>query len=370
MSRKQELKFWTPERLIKTGAQYRIAFGPRTGGKTFGVLLYALERFFREGAELAIIRRYDEDFVGANSAKYIYNGIMSDAFGVNHVTELSDGLYYGIEYWARNYYLTQVDSDGNIRRTDKIVARAFALTGTEHTKGSTGFRMVKDILLDEFLATTGYLSDEFMLFQHTLASIIRERDDVTIWMMGNSISRYCPYFAEMGLTKAKNMREGDLDVYTFGSSKLRVAVECVGAEVSKRPSAVYFAFDNPKLAMITQAGQWQLDIYPHLPEKYRPKDVLMEFFIIFDKETLHAEVIETDSGVFIYIHRKTTPLKDPDNDLIYSLDHYDPRPNWLRSIRQYRTTAQKRILQLILSEKVYYQDNEVGDMFHHYMEQC
>ena len=367
---KDEMKFWTPDRLIKTGAQYRIAFGPRTGGKTFGVLKHSFARYLEDGSELAIIRRYDEDFVGANSAKFIYNGLMHDAFGVNQISEMSDGLYYGVEYYARNYYLTQVNSEGEIVRTNKIIARAFALTGTEHTKGSTGFPMVKNVLFDEFMATTGYLNDEFTLFLHTLASIIRQRDDVAVWMMGNAITRFCPYFAEMGLKNAKSMKQGDLEVYKFGESKLRVAIECVGADVSKRPSAVYFAFDNPKLAMITQAGMWQLDIYPHLPMKYKPKDVVMEFFVIFDGETLHAEVIESDSGVFIYMHRKTTPLRDPDNDLIYSLDHYDVRPNWNRSIRQYRTKTQKRIYQLVITGKIYFQDNEVGDMFHHYMEKC
>ena len=33
--------------------------------------------------------------------------------------------------------------------------------------------------------------------------------------------------------------------------------------------------------MVT-SGVWELDIYPHLPIKYNPKDVLFTYFIEFD----------------------------------------------------------------------------------------
>ena len=94
-----------------------------------------------------------------------------------------------------------------------------------------------------------------MLFTNILSTIIRQRDDVKIFLCGNSINKVNPYFTEMGLTKAKNQAKNTIDVYTYGNSDLKVAVEYTGdvntTGKSLKGSDKYFAFDNPKLKMIT-----------------------------------------------------------------------------------------------------------------------
>ena len=42
-------------------AFYYVIFGERSNGKTYSVLDYALEDYFKNGNQLAIIRRYKED---------------------------------------------------------------------------------------------------------------------------------------------------------------------------------------------------------------------------------------------------------------------------------------------------------------------
>lgn len=94
----------------------------------------------------------------------------------------------------------------------------------EHDK-STNYDGIINAVLDEFLTRSYYLPNEFVLFMNVLSTIIRDRDNVKIFMMGNTVNQYCPYFAEMGLTHIKEMKKGDIDVYEYGESGLTVAVE-------------------------------------------------------------------------------------------------------------------------------------------------
>ena len=120
--------------------------------------------------------------------------------------------------------------------------------------------------------------------------------------------------------------------------------------------------------MIT-SGDWQLDIYPHCPKKYVPKDIVFVFMIIFDEEMLQAEIVQADDDIFIFIHRKTTDLKKPDEDLIYSQE-YDVRLNHRRNILKPVYEVEKKIALLFRLDKVFYQDNEVGDLVANYLAWC
>lgn len=347
-------------------ARYNVIFGERSNGKTYSVLEEALQIYHDTGRTLALIRRWDEDYEGPNSAKTMYDSLMYNGDGKNRIREIFPD-YDGVEYYAGRYYLTKYDEkDGKTRRDpERCICYAFSLSNTEHYK-SGSYPTVGVILFDEFIATRTYLPDEFILFQNLLSTIIRTRDDVVIYMCGNTINRYNPYFKEMGLYKAKDMKPGDIDVYEYGTSGLRVAVQFSDTPAKKKASDIYFAFENPKLKMITE-GSWQLDIYPHAPRKWTPKDIVFIFFIEWDDELFQAEVICLDGIRFLFIHRKTTPLRDEDHDLIYS-ERWDPRPNHRRRITRPTLTIEKKIADLFITDKVYYQDNEVGDTIAAYLD--
>ena len=366
---KEKLKFFTLKNILAKGAKYNVIFGERSNGKTYAVLKYAYEKFLETGEQLAIIRRWDEDFVGANSAKTCYDSLMCNGNGVNVIEKLSKGEYTGVEYYAGKYYLTIKDEETQkSKRTDKIVAIAFSLTGSEHYK-SASFPKIKTILLDEFMTRKYYLPNEFIDFQNVLSTIIRTRDDVTIFMCANTVNKYgCPYFTEMGLYRIKQMKQGDIDVYTYGESGLTVAVEWSDGIAKQKPSDIYFAFDNPRLQMI-KTGAWEMDIYPHCPVKYVPKDILFTYFILYDEQLLQCEVVQHSDNLFTFIHRKTTELKDTINDLIFTPD-YNPRPNYRRRITEPHNNVTKKILWFFNNEKVFYQDNEIGEIVRNYMNFC
>ena len=71
----------------------------------------------------------------------------------------------------------------------------------------------------------------------------------------------------------------------------------------------------------------------------------------------------------IYIHLKTTPIKDVDNDLIYSME-YNHKFNYNRSIYKPINKLQKKILYFFKNDKVFYQDNNIGDAINNYLKLC
>lgn len=365
-----KIKYYTLDRIKEKDARYNVIFGERSNGKTTAVLIEGVKRWKATGEEMAIIRRYDEDFIGANSARTCFNSLICDGFGRNQISDLTDGEFDGVEYYGGRYYFTVPDAknEGKSKRTSTVIAYAFSLTSCEHYK-SAAFPNITTILFDEFMTRKWYLNDEFVLFQNVLSTIIRTRNNVKIYMCANTVNKYgCPYFTEMGLYRIKQMKQGDIDVYTYGDSGLVVAVQWSDGISKTKPSDVYFAFNNPRLKMIT-GGSWEMDIYPHCPRKYAPKDVIYTYFISYEGQLLQCEIIRLDDATFTYIHRKTTPLKDDNRDLIYSTA-YDPRPNHRRRVTAPTTPLELKIAQFYREERVYYQDNDVGEIVRNYLNWC
>lgn len=357
-------KYYSLENIKKMDATYNIIFGERSNGKTYSVLLEGLKEYVNHGGQLAIVRRWKEDITGRRASD-IFNAINSN----NEVAKLTNNKYTGITYFAGKFYLCNYDENGKpIYSLDNdCFAFTFALSETEHNK-SISYPNITTILFDEFITKHVYLNDEFVLFMNTISTIVRQRTNVKIYMCGNTVNKFCPYFKEMGLTHILEMKQGTIDVYTYGNSTLKVAVEYCENTQARKQNNFYFAFNNPKLNMIT-SGAWELDIYPHLPIKYQPKNVQFIYFIEFNGFLCQCEIVEINGEMFTYIHQKTTPLKDESNDLIYTLD-YHFELNYNRNIYKPQNTLQKRILWFYETDRVFYQNNEIGDIVNNYLKLC
>jgi len=352
--------------ILRENAQWNVIYGGRNNGKTYAVHEYAIERYYKTGEQMALIRRWNDDFVGARSVTMFANQVINGN-GKNNVARITGGEWDGITNSGKRWFLTRGSGDNKVV-DEKPFCIGFSITAMEHDK-STAYPQITTILFDEFISKTVYLQDEFSLLTNVLQTIIRDRTNVRIFMLGNTINKYCPYFNEMGLTRAKTMPEGTIDVYTYGASDMRVAVERTASRVSKSADA-YFAFDNPKLEMVRGASAWEIDIYPHCPCRFAPKDIAFIFFIRFDGELMQCEIVTLPDATFLYIHDKTTPLQNPKTDLIYDLDAADISPNVRRNIFSCVDTIDSKIKRYFVMGKVFYQDNTVGDRIKNYMLRC
>lgn len=356
------MKYYRLNRILKTDAQYNIIFGERSSGKTFAVLEHGIENYVKKGEQLAIVRRWEEDFKGKRG-QTMFDSVVSA--GV--VERITNGEWSNVFYYASKWYLSRYDKDGNREVDTEPFAYGFAITQMEHDK-STSYPNITTICFDEFLTRTVYLPDEFVLFCNVISTIVRHRTNVKIFMLGNTVNKYCPYFKEFGLKHIGEMKPGSIDVYQYGDGKLKVAVEYTKPNSQGKPSDIYFAFDNPKLQMITN-GAWEIDIYPHCPVKYKPKHILFTFFIDFDSQLLQCEVVLVKGFMFLFIHPKTGEIKNPDKDIVYSTD-YHVGQNWRRNILKPVSDLDRKINMLFKAEKVFYADNETGEIVRNYLQWC
>ena len=355
--------FYTLKAIEKLKAIYNVIIGKRSNGKTYACLEKIIRDYAISGKQGAYIRRYREDFRGKRGdqlfAAHVENGL---------IQEVTDGEWSSVKYYAGRWYFSKFDSvlNKDIRDSEPFCF-GFSLSEMEHDK-STSYPNITTVLFDEFITRGYYLPDEFVLFMNVLSTIIRGRHDVTIYMLGNTVNKYCPYFKEMGLRHVEEMEKGTIDLYKYGESELTVAVEYCDDPDSSKQSNKYFTFDNPSLQMIT-GGAWEIDIYPHLPMRYEKKDIQLYYFIMFNDYILQCEIVVKEDCIFTYIHRKTTEIQEPDSDIVFTTEH-SPRPNFTRNILHPTYEIHRKISNFFKAEKVFYQDNEVGELVRNYLLWC
>jgi len=355
-----EKKYYSLTEILKRHADYNIIFGERSNGKTYAVLEYGIRRYLETGEQMAYLRRWQEDLRGKR-AESLFNNHVANGL----ISTLTKGEFNEVFYMGKKWFLSFYDAESGKRFPDnKPFCYGFCLSEMEHDK-STSFPEVTTICFDEFLTRKYYLPDEFILFMNVLSTIIRNRDNVKIFMLGNTVNKFCPYFSEMGLKHIADMEQGTIDVYKYGDSNLTVAVEYTASISKQKASNKYFCFDNENLQMIT-GGKWELAIYPHLTMKYLPKDILFTYFIEFQGTVLQAEIIQKGNAVFTYVHEKTTPIKNPDTDLVYSLQQNE-KPNYKKRLLSTATPIERKIASFYALEKVFFQNNEVGEIVRNYI---
>lgn len=361
------MKYYSLERIDKTNADYRIIVGERSNGKTYAVLCKILENYVKKKKQGALIRRFDLDIRGYR-ADTLYNSIVEN--GV--VDKLTKGKYNSVFHFRRRWYLCRVCNGERVDQDSTPFLYGFSITQMEHDK-STSYPNVTLIFFDEMITRKMYLPNEFTDFMNVLSTIIRLRDDVVIYMVGNTLNKHCPYFRNMGLRHIEQIKQGTIDEYAYGNSGLKVALEyCNEMGDKSKPSNKYFSFDNPHLDTI-RSGGWELGLYPTAPCSIRPKDIIGKFFIDFDEHILQCDIIRKNQDnliyEFIYVHEKTTEIKNPNKDIIFTINA-DARPNVISNVTKPIYDFHRKILKLFVKDKVFYQDNEVGELVRNYFSVC
>lgn len=365
----KELNNWMSDKhydirnLIKNDSEYLMAFGEKSNGKSTGAQIVLCICYWLFNVQSVLLRLYDEDFKKGRAEK-MFGGLPS-----GFIEKLTKGKYDTIYYKKFAWYFAKKDYE-----KDEIICddEPFCFRQCILNAGSS-FQMpkVELILFDEFIRkdTQRNVPDEFVEFQTVVSTIKRDKESLQIFMMGNTVNYFSVYFKEMGLSNIRNQKQGTIDVYQYGESGLSVAVEYCDTPIGKNQSSNrYFAFNNPKLKMISN-GAWQLDIYPHLPIKYRPKDILMKYYIKFDDKMFQCDIVYRDNNSFTFIHDDITKTPDFDSDLIYMMKE-DARPNISKNISRPSFDVQNVVWNYFPQHKVFYKNNEIGDIIHAYLKWC
>lgn len=357
--------WYSYDAIDKIDSVYKIIIGERSNGKTYGWCKKVLEEYLKTGTPSAYIRRHDEQIKPRNLQKLFHPQL-------DWVEEATKGKWNGIKYYLNNYYLIRTETlpNGETKRVaeDKNeFCRAYAISTAETSKGADR-GAVKYICFDEFITRQFYLQNEFVMYQNLLSSIIRKRSGIIIYMLANTVNRYCPYFRDMGLSKAATQTPGTIDVYKIGKTESQIAMEYC-AESGKNPTVKqYFAFDNPQLEMIT-SGAWEIALYRHAPPQLSSARIILSFFVIFTGQVIQGDIHMYQGYPIVFFHPKSTQIKNPEKTIIYTQDTTDSNPLHQTDVRIKPTKAHALIADLFNQKKTFYSDNETGEVINNWLKE-
>ena len=361
--KKELLEHYDIGPIDSTEAVYRMIIGQRSNGKTYAVCRNIVDDYIDFKKRGAYIRRYEESIVPKN----IQN--LFDPH-LKYIEEKTRGEYNGIWYRTKQFFLARYEDGQLVYKDDIPFCITAAINTAEATKGEDRGE-IYTIVFDEFMTREGYLQNEFVRFMNLLSTLIRDRDNATIYMLANTVNKYCPYFAEMGLKNVDKLPKGEIGLYTYGDSRLTVAVEiCDEVKATKKAASKYFAFDNPQLQMITR-GEWEFQIYPRPPYKIFDEDIQLRFYIQFAEQLLCCEIVHPVlkahcNDVFIFIHPQTKDINVDDSTIMY-VDNFSSCRMHVRFLNDMPTEGHKLITGLIKRKSVCFSDNDTGEIFRNWL---
>lgn len=208
----------------KFGAKIRIIIGQRSNGKTYQVVKKIDDAHRDRGEWGYYVRRWLDD-LKADKIENLFS---------NHNPD--------IKYWRHTFR----DADGD------IVAGTVALTQSEHFKGTVVPPECKYIFLDEMFPETREIDREFERWQSVCSTIIRDRDDVIIYMVGNTVRRTSTYFDHYGINPAK-LRKGEISLIESkqkDGSTVKIAIEWCSKNYHVARNSNYYFVDTAEENML------------------------------------------------------------------------------------------------------------------------
>lgn len=255
------MAFYSLEEINKVGAQYNFLLGGRGCGKTYAVIKQAIENYFATGEQFAYVRRYKES-IGPTKTRTLIDPHK------DLIIELSNGRYNHVKIWKQCFWLEYVDEQGRVQEKSPEPMGVLVSLNTQDNDKGQDLGFMRYIIFDEVIARTGYLKDEWSIFQNCISSLVRNRPGTTIYMLANPISKFCLYFDELGID-FNAAQQGKIYVIKYDEEgKMKCAFEYIADNLEGCSTVAdeYFGFknkDNTKSASIVN-GCWEFDSYTHL----------------------------------------------------------------------------------------------------------
>lgn len=367
-------KYYSNKRILESGAEYMLQLGERSNGKSYSDKYYLLYNAFHEtdlytGEKLqryqfAYIRRWDLEIKGKDVEQYFADMIAND-HGDQPIREITGGKFDTIKVYQRRIYFASTDPETGDITKGKEIGHCFAITQETHYK-SLAFPLVGFAIFEEFITDSGYLEKEPSRLFNLLSTILRRRAG-KVFLVGNTISRACPYFGDWGLSGVLRQDKGTISIYTQETDQLddkgepvviRIAVEF--CENSGNNTKMFF---GQKSKMIT-SGDWESEVQPHLEyylEEYRRiTDMIFEA----DGLAYRAQLLVDPKDrplVYVYPMREITEKERKTKRIISDL--YTLNVNQTRGWVDNRYKYDKIFMTLLSSGKYAFSDNLTGTEF-------
>lgn len=350
-------EYFTVKQLDKIAqdGDYIFLIGERANGKSYSVKSRCLLDCYESikgnicYKQLAYMRRYDLDNKDSKCTAY---------FADMPIQEITDGKYTLVTVFRKDIYFGHMDDKGKVVRDVKI-GHTFSIGASEHEK-SLMYPHMYNVIFEEVIAMTGtYLYNEPILFMHAISSILRDTRG-KVYMIGNTISRMCPYYTEFNLN-AEHLKEGESNVILIDDENCEVMSKIVvhRCKSSGYNSGMFFGRANESITR----GQYITELYPHLKKKLKDYRVVYTCVLEYDgfKYLMNLIYYDEDRDYVWYVQPKTSEIQKDTRLITNNLNRGGRRI----TSRFNGITPQEDLIfrRLFDGTKVYYSDNLTGTEF-------
>lgn len=343
MARKRD--YWYRNAIFATNADYMLVFGQNCAGKSYQAKEEAIIRAMR-GERFFYIRRMVTE-INQNKATLYFDDMP--------VNKLTDGEWDGIYAYQGLFYFWRLDENGKKERSEDYIGAYDALFNWQKIK-SVSWVNFTYIIFEEFIAADYYLDDEPTKLQRVATAVFRDHKGITL-MLGNTISRTCPYFLEW-CPKVIKQQQGTIELYHMHDEvgediTIEIACEYTG---HIKGSGVMFFGQASKAIM---AGEWDVKNSPKLPKDKVDYEKVYELVIAYKQFSFVVQLlVDIYTGVcLVYVYPRTTQRKiqriitDEFSDNIFISRYFKDN------------SPERRIRELIANEKIVYSDNLTASDF-------
>ena len=356
----QKSTHYNMDEIDKQGALFNLIYGERSNGKSYQVKhKKAVVKYINTHRRFILLRRWKEEISTEKIEQY---------FADVDVTGLTAGRYNCIVMYKKQLFFATYDFDKNKTVRGEKIGYVMSLN-TEQNYAGASYLDVDDIIFEEFMARGQYIGgdrepDKLINFWST---VDRKRYTTRVWMVGNTISRVCPYINEWGLHKIiSTQKQGtiatvDVPTGTEDENGKEQSVK-LAIEYCKSSGKSSMAFGKHKDML--NKGSWQSDPQPHLPKSL--KDYISRFSFIFmyqDFKFVCSYLEDKETGeVCWFIKPYDGEIKE---DSIVISDQVRVSPLWQRNIydTNFRNPRLNQLFQNFRESNIFYATDLCGTDF-------
>lgn len=257
-------KYYTTKLAMSEPFEYAFINGGRNNGKTTAWQFEIIDEYFNKGGIAGKIVR-----------KYTYDEMTMLNWFTPIVKEyVRDVWKHDIAIYGHNYCLVPIETEPDRylemkkgERVPKLNYKLFCQTfhlGLEVDAKSHDYSYITTLIFEEYTLVNSfdYLNEEVTHFQSLISTINRDRDNLKVIFIGNTISKHNPYFEWIGINvnklKLKNgeFRRLQCKDYEDGA---RIFVEQVPAIYKENK-------DIPRILKVSNneiaiTGEWNISDY-------------------------------------------------------------------------------------------------------------
>lgn len=326
---------------------YLLLLGERSNGKSYASKNLIIADCFKNNKEFIYLRRYDLDTKDSLCVGY---------FGDCPIEEMTEGKYTCVDVWRKGIYLSNIDENGKVKHGQKI-GYCHALNQAEHYK-SLAFPEVNYIIYEEVVSQDGrYLFNEPSKLQQFISTIYRHRKGKVI-LIGNTISRICPYYNEWNLKVAKQ-KLGTVENYVFHNdngddTKLSVYL----TDSLNYNTGMFFGLPSKNITK----GAYDVIECAHLPKSRHQYSTIYQIVIEYNEFKFLASFLQdkNDNQFCWFVEPKTSEIKA--NTRVIS-NKFSADPLYTSNLRQALNESEARIFKFFNKGSTCFSDNLTGTEF-------